>query len=139
MSELKRPRTIGTDHIGLAVRSLPLSQNFFCDCLGWTIVGERPDYPAAFVSDGRVMLTLWQVEDPDLATSFDRRKNVGLHHLALRVASLEELETLYAHVTSWAGVSAEFAPTLSGKGPKTHFMIREPSGIRVEFVYDPRL
>jgi hypothetical protein len=33
----------------------------------------------------------------------------------------------------------EFAPALSGKGPKIHFMVREPSGVRLEFAYDPRL
>jgi hypothetical protein len=33
----------------------------------------------------------------------------------------------------------EFAPELSGKGPKIHFIVREPSGVRVEFAFDPRL
>jgi hypothetical protein len=33
----------------------------------------------------------------------------------------------------------EFAPELSGKGPKIHFIVREPSGIRIEFAFDPRV
>jgi hypothetical protein len=32
----------------------------------------------------------------------------------------------------------EFAPEFSGKGPKVHFMIREPGGNRLEFSWDPR-
>jgi len=27
----------------------------------------------------------------------------------------------------------EFAPERSGKGPKVHFMVREPGGTRIEF------
>jgi hypothetical protein len=26
-----------------------------------------------------------------------------------------------------------------GAGPKMHFMVREPSGVRIEFDFDPRL
>jgi len=35
---------------------------------------------------------------------------------------------LYESVGSWPGVVVEFAPELSGKGPKIHFIMREPSG-----------
>ena len=85
MSDEGKTSTYGFDHVGLSVRDLASSQKFFCDCLGWHVVGERPDYPAAFVSDGHGVLTLWQVEAPDEAIAFDRRANVGLHHLALAV------------------------------------------------------
>jgi hypothetical protein len=33
----------------------------------------------------------------------------------------------------------EFAPALSGRGPKIHFIVREPSGIRIELASDPRV
>jgi catechol 2,3-dioxygenase-like lactoylglutathione lyase family enzyme len=133
------PATSGVDHIGLSVRDLESTRRFFCDCLGWRLVGERPDYPAAFVSDGRQMVTLWRVESPDQAVAFDRRANVGLHHLALAVADRSELDALHERVASWPGVVAEFAPQLSGTGPKIHFIVREPSGIRIEFAFDPRV
>jgi len=133
------PVTVGVDHVGLSVRNLETTRRFFCDCLGWSIVGERPDYPAVFVSDGRQIVTLWQVESPERAVAFDRRANVGLHHLAFAVADREGLDTLYQNVSAWRDVVVEFSPELSGKGPKIHFMIREPSGIRLEFAYDPRL
>ena len=131
--------TYGVDHVGLSVRDLASTREFFCDCLGWRIVGERPDYPAVFVSDGHGVLTLWQVQSPGDAIPFDRRANVGLHHLALAVIDQASLDTLYKRVSSWPGVVVEFGPEPSGAGPKIHFMVREPSGVRIEFAFDPRL
>ena len=139
MAEHATPATCGVDHVGLSVRDLESTRRFFCDCLGWRVVGERPEYPAAFVSDGQLIVTLWRVEAPDQAVAFDRRTNVGLHHLALAVADRAGLDALYERVASWPGVVVEFAPELSGKGPKIHFIVREPSGIRIEFAFDPRV
>src|ERR1700730_2795393 len=78
-------RTCGVDHVGLSVHDLESTRKFFCDCLGWRVIGERPDYPAVFVSDGHGVVTIWQVESPGKAIRFDRRANVGLHHLAITV------------------------------------------------------
>ena len=63
----------------------PTNAALFTDCLGWRLTGERPDYPAAFVTDGHPKVTLWQVKDQAHYQGFDRRHNVGLHHLALKV------------------------------------------------------
>jgi catechol 2,3-dioxygenase-like lactoylglutathione lyase family enzyme len=139
MTEELKSGTYGVDHIGLSVRDLMSTRKFFCDCMGWRVVGERPDYPAVFVSDGRSVVTLWQVESPSKATAFDRRANVGLHHLALAVVDQAGLETLHKRVSSWPGVEMEFGPQVSGAGPKIHFMVREPSEVRIEFAFDPRL
>ena len=49
------------------------------------------------------------------------------------------LDGLYERVARWPGVVVEFAPELSGKGPKIHFIVREPSGIRIEFAFDQRV
>jgi hypothetical protein len=49
------------------------------------------------------------------------------------------LDALYERVVAWPGVVAEFAPEFSGKGPRIHFIVREPSGIRIEFAFDPRV
>lgn len=129
--------TEGVDHVGLTVADLKRSVAFFTDCLGWRVVGGKPDYPAAFVTDGATRLTLWQVSDPGSFTSFDRRNNVGLHHLALKVATLDNLRALHERVSACDGVVVEFAPELSGAGPKLHCMIREPGGCRIEFAFDP--
>ena len=130
--------TLGFDHVGLTVKDLDAARSFFVDCLGWKIVGGRPEYPSVYVSDGSAMLTLWRVEDPATCVEFNRRTNVGLHHLALRVPSREALDELYSRVASWPGVAIEFAPQPSGAGPKIHTMLREPGGNRLELVWDPR-
>ena len=134
-----KPLTQGIDHIGLAVHNLADTRDFFIECLGWNLVGERPAYPAAFVSDGHVILTLWQVTNQDKLVAFDRKTNVGLHHLALRVGSEEALNDIFARVSAWPGVVAEFAPENLGEGPKRHAMVYEPGGIRLEFDFDPRI
>jgi catechol 2,3-dioxygenase-like lactoylglutathione lyase family enzyme len=133
-----KPLTHGIDHIGLTVRDLNVTRDFFIQCLGWTQVGERPNYPAAFVSDGHIMLTLWQVTNPDGGVEFDRKTNVGLHHLALRAASEEAFNEIFTRVSAWPGVVVEFAPENLGTGPKRHTMVYEPGGIRLEFDFDPR-
>ena len=132
------PLTAGIDHVGLSVRDLSATRDFFIGCLGWRQVGERPAYPAVFVSDGAVMLTLWEVKNRDALAEFDRRTNVGLHHLALRVASEEAFAEVFAKVSRWPGARVEFAPEPLGAGPKRHAMVYEPGGIRIEFDYDPR-
>ena len=129
--------TLGIDHLGLSVADLEQTLEFFQECLGWTLLGRREEYPAAFVTDQHAIVTLWQVER-DRRVEFDRRANVGLHHLALRVGRLEELHRLHERVAKWPGIRIEFSPEISGSGPKTHFMISEPGGLRLEFTYDPR-
>lgn len=134
-----RPLTSGIDHVGLTVRDLSVTQDFFVNCLGWRKVGERPEYPAAFVSDGVVMLTLWEVKNHASQVEFDRKSNVGLHHLAFRLASEEALQEIFQKTSSWPGVRVEFAPEMVGNGPKRHTMVYEPGGIRLEFDFDPRV
>jgi catechol 2,3-dioxygenase-like lactoylglutathione lyase family enzyme len=123
----------------LTVRDLKITAAFFTDCLGWAQIGEKPDYPALFVSDGKVVVTLWEVTNSQKRIEFDRKTNVGLHHLALRAGSEEALQALFARVSIWPGVKVEFAPELLGAGPKRHMMIYEPGGIRLEFDFDPRI
>jgi lactoylglutathione lyase len=91
MSEIE---TLGVDHVGLTVSRLNESVDFFVEILGWKIVGEQPAYPAKFVSNGHTRLTLWQAEDPENAIAFNRKENIGLHHLAIALPSFDELDKL---------------------------------------------
>lgn len=65
MSTSNAPQTKGFDHVGLTVSSLGNSLFFFICALGFKEIGGKPDYPAAYVSDGAATLTLWQTCDPD--------------------------------------------------------------------------
>jgi len=126
--------TRGAHHIGLTVPDLERARTFFVDALGFRQVGEKPDYPAVFVSDGQVMLTLWRAADPCAAAPFDRRNAIGLHHLALRVADAAALDALHARLAAVPDVTIEFAPEPLGGGPTRHMMTAIPGGIRVEFI-----
>jgi Glyoxalase/Bleomycin resistance protein/Dioxygenase superfamily len=97
--------------------------DFFVNALGFTEIGRKPDYPAVYVSDGRATLSLLHTSDPGDYTDFDRRRNIGLHHLALATTSSAELDDLFEKLSKWKGVKAEFAPKYSGAGPERHFMI----------------
>ena len=126
--------TRGAHHIGLAVPDLDVATDFFVTALGFAEVGGNPAYPAKFVSDGTTLLTLWQVADPATAAPFDRRANVGLHHLALGVADPAALDVVHARVQAYPGTSIEFAPEPIRAGSAVrHFIAAMPGGIRIEF------
>ena len=127
--------TQGVHHVGLTTASLADSQAFFTQCLGFNLVGEKPDYPAAFVSDGVVMITLWQASDG--YRDFDRHQQVGLHHLALSVANRAQLEDIYLRIANWTGASIEFAPEPLGDTPMSHMMCQIPGDLRLELIAGP--
>jgi catechol 2,3-dioxygenase-like lactoylglutathione lyase family enzyme len=127
-------RTQGIHHAGLTVPDLAAARAFFEDALGFQPVGEKPDYPAVFLSDGAVMITLWQARDPARARPFDRRSAIGLHHLALRVADRQALADLHGQLAARPDVEVEFAPESLGGGPTQHLMCAIPGGIRLELI-----
>lgn len=129
--------TAGAHHIGLTVPDLAAARAFFTDVLGFALVRERPDYPAAFVSDGTIMITLWQAEDPATAVSFDRKNVIGLHHLALKVENSGALDGLHQTLSTTGGVEIEFAPEPLGDSGVRHMMCAIPGGVRVEFIAVP--
>ena len=127
-------KTVGVHHVGLTVPKLGDARGFFIEGLGFEQVGDMPDYPAVFLSDGTTMITLWQAEDPASAIPFDRRRVIGLHHLALRVADPTALERLHGQLADRSDVDIEFAPESLGGGPIQHMMCRIPGNIRLEFI-----
>ena len=126
--------TRGAHHVGLTVPDLAKTRAFFVETLGFDEVGEVPDYPAVFLSDGSTMITLWQAEDPATAVPFDRKNSIGLHHFALRVDDEAALANLHGTLSKTDGVTVEFAPEPLGDGPVRHMMCAIPGGIRVEFI-----
>lgn len=127
------PMTQGLHHLGLTVSKLEESAAFFTSILGWTEVKKDPEYPAVFVSDGCVMVTLWKNrEEPPVA--FDRARNVGLQHAAFLVNSAEDLTLLHKKLTEHS-VELQFPPQALANGKGMHMFCFEPSGIRVEFIW----
>jgi catechol 2,3-dioxygenase-like lactoylglutathione lyase family enzyme len=127
------PKTKGVHHVALTVSKLEESAAFFTALLGWQEVRRDDSFPAIFVSDGRVMVTLWKNRDT-APLAFDPGRNIGLHHLAFAVDSEAELNGLH-ELLRQNGVEIEFAPELVREGPAKHLMCRDPSGIRIEFFW----
>ena len=127
-------KTRGAHHVGLTVPDIASARAFFIDALGFDQVGEVPDYPAVFLSDGTIMITLWQAEDPANAAPFDRRTNIGLHHLALRVGDSSNLERLSAELRQRDDLDIEFSPEGLGDSGIQHMMCRIPGNIRLELI-----
>ena len=126
--------TQGAHHIGLTVPDVKQTCDFFVSTLGFKQVGEKPDYPAIFVSDGSIVLTLWQTVDPEKTITFDRKNNIGLHHLAFRIEDSLKLEELHQRLLDADDVEIEFSPESLGGGPTKHMMCFIPGGIRLEFI-----
>ena len=126
--------TNGIHHLGLNVKDLTTTLNFFVNTLSFKKVGDVPEYPAAFISDGTIMIALFQSENPDTAVSFDRKNNIGLHHFSMIIPNLEELGQLNTKLSQTEGVTVEFPPEPLHGGPTKHMMCTEPGGIRIEFI-----
>jgi len=124
--------TLGVHHVGLSVSRLEETAGFFTRLLGWQEIRRDENYPAIFVSDGVTMVSLWAISNS--GQPFDRRHQVGLHHLALQVSSRETLMKIHRLVAE-EGLAIEFAPEWLRQGPAMHMMCHEPSGIRVEFIW----
>ncbi len=126
--------TRGAHHIGFTVPNLPKTRDFFVDTLGLSQIGEVPDYPAVFLTDGSIMITLWQAADPEAAVPFDRKNVIGLHHFALKVDDAAALDDAHTRLAAADGVKVEFAPEPLGDGPTRHLMCTIPGGIRMELI-----
>ena len=129
----KEAVTKGAHHIGLTIPNLEAARVFFVEMLGYEQLGEKPEYPAVFLTDGVTMITLWQAEDPDNAVSFDRKNVIGLHHFALLVENHAALDGLHERLEQ-TGVEIEFSPESLGAGDVKHMMCYMPGGIRIEFL-----
>jgi catechol 2,3-dioxygenase-like lactoylglutathione lyase family enzyme len=125
--------TKGVHHIGLTVSKLEESAAFFTSVLGWSEVRRNDEYPAIFVSDGSVMVTLWKTKE-EPCNEFNKNKNVGLHHIAFHVKSESDLTRIHEKLVN-NQIKIEFSPELLRQGPAKHMMCYEPSGIRVEFIW----
>lgn len=128
-------QTTGLNHLGLSVRDLDATTDFFTGALDWKELARDESYPRNAVTDGTLRLTLWQVDHANEVKGFDRRANIGLHHLAIEVPTKTVLNDLAARVRDWPGVVIEFMPELVGSGPRKHMMFLEPGGIRLELIW----
>ena len=125
--------TKGIHHLGLTVKDLDEAKKFFVEMLGWSVLAENSSYPNMFISNGYTTLTLWQVQTKS-PIQFNRKENIGLHHVALAVESQEELNKILSLMKkSRHQVEFDIQPVNEGSN-SLHFIMIGPSGIRIEFI-----
>jgi glyoxylase I family protein len=128
---------LGIHHLGLTVRDVSASADWYESVLGFRRVGsfEAPDGARRKVflrHDGlRTRLGLTEHRDGD-PSAFDETR-VGLDHLAFGVASLDG----WAERLAAAGVvHSAVAPANSIPGAAV-LVFRDPDNIQLELFYDP--
>lgn len=83
------------DHIGIAVRSIEESLDFYVSTLKLELLGieevESENVRVAFIKAGETKLELLQPTNPESAVAkFIEKKGEGIHHVALGVSSIDE-------------------------------------------------
>ena len=74
-----------------------------------------------------------RAKQPSAVKPFGKNNNVGLHHLAIRVADPDTLEKGYLKPAAAENVDIEFVPEPLRNGPATHTIRYEAGGIDIEF------
>lgn len=123
--------TFELGHIGLNVREVKRSTRFYANLFGYDLMRESDEngHHFAFLGkDGQVRITLWQ------QTSEEFNKAIsGLHHLALRVDSIEQVEKVQGKLKE-LGVKFIYegiVPHAEGAHSGGVFF-EDPDGIRLE-------
>lgn len=128
----------GFTHVSLSVRDLDASLTFYRDILGLPVLaapyeGDVFNGREAMVLAGRTALCL-QCHSANIGNPFDPLQT-GLDHIALAVASKQDLDAYAEHLTG-AGVEHSGVKPLPGYGE--FIELREPDGILVELHALPR-
>ncbi len=123
-------------HIGLNVSRLDRSIAFYRAVFGFDLLKQSADAsrPFAFLGhDGAVMVTLWQQSEGAFAT--DRP---GLHHLAFKVSSIDEVRAAEGRVRA-TGARLHHGGIVAHAegGDSGGLFFEDPDGIRLE-IFTPR-
>jgi catechol-2,3-dioxygenase len=122
-------------HVGLNVTDLARSRDFYIRVLDLEPLGQSFDTERDWVflgRDGNVLVTLWHQADGAFTATAP-----GLHHLALEVASVEELHGLQQRLSD-LGIERRYGGIVRhAEGADSGgIYFSDPDGIRLE-VYAP--
>ena len=89
----------GIGHVLLRVADEEASKRFYCDVLGLRVAEQDPEHGGVFMTlgDGFHALDITQHAAPELAEQ-PHRGQIGLVHVAFKVASYAALRDAYAHL-----------------------------------------
>ncbi|MGH9101040.1 MAG: VOC family protein [Acidimicrobiales bacterium] len=122
-----------TGHLALVVGDVEKSKAFYHDILGLAIREEDPDHGGTFLGVGRYghnvdLFPVSAVSSDQLAELNGQR----LHHLALRVATEEDLHEAYRSLKE-AGVPIE---ATKAHESQHSIYLKDPDGNRVEIYWE---
>ncbi len=131
------PLRVELDHLGIAVSSLAAARAFYENVLGIPVSGEeivaqeQVRVAMAPLGESRIELLESTAEDSVIAR-FIARRGEGLHHVALRVARIDER---FAQMTA-AGVRLASDAVRTGAGGHRYFFVHPAStgGVLLELV-----
>lgn len=119
------------------VASRPLYELFLGHC-GFTLKSAGEDWAGFGLGDKRYpCITLLQARGPNAARSHDRYTS-GLHHLALRATSPEDVDALYEKLKAFGAEILDPPQEYPayGKGYYALFFA-DTDGMKLEYVYTP--
>lgn len=127
--------TLQFGHIGLSVADLEKSRYFYETILGFEVMRESHEEGRRFLflGDGaQVFLTLWQQGDGRFSM-----KNPGLHHLAFKVDSMEQVKE-YQQKLQEENIPFEYSTIVphSPGADSGGIFFYDPDGIRLE-IFSP--
>lgn len=139
-------KVLGTRHIGIIVKDLERSKNFYANILGLQIIQRMVDdspYISEITNLDHVIAEFIKLKMPDSSVlellkyhshptnSFDGPIiQTGIAHIALQVESIDKM---YSHLIS-NKIKVLSKPTLSSEGFAKVFFCLDPDNFRVEIV-----
>ncbi len=124
-----------TGHIGLNVRDLEISKDFYGKVFGFDVLAESTEENKSYAflgKDGKICVTLWQQSDREFS-----QQTAGLHHLSFEAETIEEVKESENFLKE-LGVKFHHQGIVSHReGSQTGgIFFEDPDGIRLE-IYAP--
>ena len=116
------------DHIGLAVTDLEASKNWYCDVLGFEVIGHfyDSDVPVYFIKNGNTVYEMFELDIPEAVQG-------KINHISF---TSENIEADYAYCVKQGYTictdGIQGIPSFWDKGCR-FFKLLSPTGEQVEF------
>jgi glyoxylase I family protein len=131
---------LGFDHLDLTVNDLERSQSFYekvLRALGFRVAHEWSESGSVIFANGLTSIAIRRASDAARGAVFDGYR-VGLHHLALRAASREDVDRFHAWLVA-EGLPVLDAPAEYPQYGEAYYAVffADPDGLKLELVHFP--